>query len=647
MNGQKHYGYMGKTLRVNLTSGEVKTVEYNDQFRKWLGGSGLAVKILYEELPDWVTPFDPRNLLIFSSGALMGTLAPGACKMNISTLGPMTGGWATGSSDSYVGMELKHAGYDSVIVEGRAHKPVYLYITDQGVELRDAAHLWGKDTWETLDILRGELEDPRLHIISIGPAGENLVRGACVIQDRGRAFGRCGTGAVMGSKNLKAVICKGSRAIEVAQPQRFIEKVNECRMRMKACSTYDAMNKYGTLSALNNKQKICGIPYRNFQDSRLPDELAEKINPLQLIDKYQVAPSSFPGCVLCCGRHVTVTEGPYKGLTTEMNQWEVMGAIMGKLGIETREFMLAINAYCNRMGVDVDLVGGVLGWAMECFERGILTKDDLDGLELHWGDEAAVFELTRKLCYRQGCGNLLAEGCARAAELTGRGSEYYAMHIKKQDLYELLKSSNGWCLGTATSTRGGGHTTGAPNCEQNGMEMDNEMSMKLLGMPSKLAQDPETFEGKPQIVYYFEILSRMCNTLGVCYHNSAWYDISFVNVADLAELVSAATGEEFTEDDLKEIAMRQLNMEKAFNLRFTNFARKDDMPTQRDMKEPVASGSRKGWKIDEDKYNAMLDEYYDLHGWERETSYPTRKTLEWYGLAEAARDLERIGKLGK
>lgn len=635
----------GKTLRINLTNGWTKIEDYSALFDSYMGH--YAPRILYDQLLDGTTPFDPRNIVILSCGALMGTLAPGSCKMSMSTLSPVTGGWGTGSSDSHVGLAMKATGFDNLIMEGRAPKPSYLYLTEAGVEIRDAAFLWGKTTWETLDLLRSELDDPQLHVLSIGPAGENLSRNACVIQDRNRAFGRCGTGAVLGSKNIKAIVCKGSRPVRVADPERFFKRVQALREVMLASDTYKKMSQYGTLSCFERKQEICGIPYMNFQQCRIPDEYASRMNPMKLVDKYQTSRQGFPGCVLCCGREVTITEGKYKGVHANMNQWEIMGAIMGKCRVLNPEFMIVVSMRCNQMGIDVDVVGGAVAWAMECFERGILTKEDTGGLEIRWGDEEMILKLIDMMSYREGFGDLLAEGSARAAERLGRGSEYYAIHMKKQDLYEMPRSSNAWCLGATTSTRGGGHTTGTPGYEQNAKGMDNDACLRLFGMTAQEVQDPESYEGKAKLVYYMESLHRMCNSLGVCNFNTAHWDITFANMDDLAELTSAAIGHEVTPQMMEDAAMRQLNLEKALNLRFTHFDRRDDYPPEREMREAIPTGARKGWRIDRKKYGVMLDEYYKMHDWDPATSYPTRKALERYGLGAIADDLERIGKLGK
>ncbi len=637
------YSYGGSILRINLSTGAVSREPTSRYAEEWIGSSGIAVKVLYDELRSWVTPYDPSNRLIFGAGALAGTTAPGASKLNAAALGPMTGGWASSCSDSYVGGQLKYAGYDSIILEGRAHKPVYIWICDDHVELRDAAHLWGKTTWETLSTLREGFQDSTLHAISIGPAGENLARGACIIQDRNRAFGRCGIGAVMGSKNLKAIVAKGTGSIEVADPALFMETVAKVRKMFARANIREKFRKYGTLFCLPRKQEVCGLSYKNFQECSLPEGMVEAIDPNRSIDKYQVSHQSFPGCVLGCGRHVYITDGPWAGLKTEACQHEVVGTLQTRLAIWEPTFMFKANSLCNQMGLDVDAAGGAIGWAMECFQRGIIDERDTGGIKLDWGDAETALQLIEMISWRKGFGDLLAEGCARASDILGRDSSYYALNIKGQDLYEPCRGSNGWMLGTVTSTRGGGHTSGAIVLETT-PGLDPAKALEVYGV--KNIDNPLEYEGKAQAVTYMEAVSRIANCLGICLYSTTCLDVEQTDLLQMAELYSAATGWKTSVNDLKRMAIRQLNLEKALNLKFTDFDRKDDMPTPRDLNEPIPSGNLAGWRIDKEKYNKMLDEYYDLHGWNKKNSFPYRKTLEQLDLGSVADDLERIGKLG-
>jgi len=636
--------YGGQILRINLSNSEVTTEPTLKYAREWMGSSGIAIKILYDELSRWVTPYDPSNKLVFGAGVLQGTTAPGACKMTVSTLGPMSGGWATGASDGHVGGQLKFAGYDLVVISGRAREPVYVWIDDDRVEIRPATHLWGMTTSQTTEAIREELGDSSLYMINIGPAGENLVRGACIIQESRRAFGRCGTGAVMGSKNLKALVARGSGSVHVADPERFLKRVRLVRERAKTAESMPTMQKYGILGILEGKQHNCGICYKNFQETRLPDDLAAAIDPIPTLDRYRIGRTSFPGCLIGCTQVVHFDDGHFAGLTTTNNPWETVGTLQGRLAVRDPQFMFAAHALANDLGVDVDMVGGAIGWAMECFQRGILTEEDTGGLKLEWGDVDLIMELIRSISYREGYGDTLAEGCAHAASLLGRGSEYYAIHIKGQALYEVCRGSMAWALGTVTSTRGAGHTTGAPQMETKD-KIDPVKLARIYGVRPE-DTDPLSYQGKPQLVAYTESLHRAGNCLGICHFNTVWMDLDWVELPDMAELYSAATGWETSVDDLKVLTMKQLNLEKCFNLRHTDFGRMDDMPTPRDLNEPIPTGRLAGFKLDEGEWNRMLDEYYEIHGWDKLTGYPTREVLEGFGLGYVADDLDKMGKLG-
>lgn len=642
MGNKDVYAYAGKILRVNLSNGNISTEPTSRYAREWLGASGIAAKIIYDEVKPWVTPYEPENRLIIGAGALVGTMAPGASRINANSLSPMTGGWGSSNSDSRFGGELKYAGYDSIIIEGKAHTPVYLSIKDDKVAIRDASQLWGKNTWETVDAIRDEHRDDDIHTVSIGPAGENLVRGACIIQDKGRAMGRCGLGAVMGSKNLKAIAVRGTGGIRVAEGARFMKAVDDFRNMIKTKSgTRDLWHRLSTPGILPTKQKVCGIAFKNHQFLCLPEDMFKGINVEAIYAKHKVRNVNYPACAIGCSRYFEVKDGPYAGLKTEGYQWEVFGTIQTKLAIYEPTFAIKVNAYCNQMGIDVDAAGGTIGWAMECYQRGILKESDTDGMKLEWGDAEVVLELIRKMCYREGFGNLLAEGCARAADIIGKGSSYYAINIKGQDLYEPCRGAIGWCLGATTSTRGGGHTTGAP-VHETIPGFNPERGMKIFGIDRN---DPLAYEGKAKLVNFFEDLHRVANSLGICHWNTVYLDLWHLGFPEIAELYSAATGWETSVDELKRMAKRQLNIEKAFNLLHTNFDRKDDYPTPRDMNEPIPTGEVAGWKMDRKSFDALLDEYYELHSWDKETSFPTRKCLEDLDLKYVADDLDKIGKL--
>jgi aldehyde:ferredoxin oxidoreductase len=639
------YAYAGKILRVDLDSGSFTDEPTAKYAKEWLGGSGVAQWIIYNEVKPWATPYSPASRLIFSVGPLVGTLAPGASRMSADSRSPVTLGVGTSNADSFFGGQLKCAGYDHIIFQGRSRKPVYLWIDDDHVKIKDASHLWGSTTWETADAIREELGDHKeIFTVSIGPAGENLVRGACIIQHKGRAMGRCGIGGVMGSKNLKAVAVRGTGAVKVAEPERFMDSVFKIRERYRDCPASNLFQDWGIPAILPPKQELCGVPYRNFQGLQLPDEHYKKLDQVEFVKKYQVRLQGYPACPMPCSRHFRIDDGKYAGLETEGYWFEQLVNFCGKLSVEDPTFAPKMNAYCNQLGIDIDLAAGAIGWAMECYQRGILKETDTDGLKLDWGNAETVLELTRKIACREGFGAILAEGCAKAADIVGRDSERYAMHVKGQDMYEVMRSAIAWALGTCVSTRGGGHTTGAPLCETVAA-MDQKKAFEILGVTT--ANEPLVYEGKAKMVGYFERFHKLCNALGVCHFTTTWLDVALQGFPELAELYSAATGWETTEEYLKKAVTRILNVEKAFNLCHTNFDRKHDFPPRRVLEEPIPTGKFAGFHPTRENWDKMLDEYYEMNNWDMKTSFPTRKCLEDLDLRQIADDLEKIGKLGK
>jgi aldehyde:ferredoxin oxidoreductase len=643
MKGTGTNGYAGNILRVDLSSEDVSCEPTMKYAKEWLGGSGIGQWILYNEVKPWVTPYAPANKLIVGAGPLLGTPGPAASRLSGDSINALTNGVGSSNCDSHFGPGLKFAGYDQIILEGRARKPVYIWITDDHVQIRDATNLWGRTTWETLEAIRHELGDDDVHVLSIGPAGENLVRGACIIQDTGRAMGRCGLGGVMGSKNLKAVAVRGSGGIRLADAERFMRAVDKARDAFDKAPIVTAIRKFGVPVITTNKQAVGGIPYKNFQYLTLPEDLYKSLDNERLNANYRIRNVSFMGCPYGCGRYFFVNDGQYAGLRSEGFQFEQVADFGGKLAVHDPTFIIKLNAYCNQMGMDVDLVAGAIAWAMECYQRGILKPSDADGLKLEWGDAGVILELARKMAYREGFGATLAEGNARAATILGRNSSYYALNLKGQDLYEVIRGCVGWGLGACTSTRGGGHTTGAPASE-NFPKVDEELLQKVYGVAT--ANKPLEYEGKAKLVHYMERLHRVNNSFGVCHLATTWHDASFPGFPELAEMYSAATGLEMTEDDLIRATSRMLNVEKAFNLLRTDLDRKDDYPPARCMEEPIPTGKNAGWKIEKKAWDNLLDEYYEMNNWDKKTSFPTRKCLEDLGLKSIADDLEKIGKLG-
>jgi len=639
------YGYTGKILRVDLSTGDIAIEPTTRYAKKWLGMRGIGQSILYSELKPWVTSYEPANKITVEVGPLTGTLAPASTRYSMSSKNPFTGGVGTTNSCGTFGPELKYAGYDLIVIEGKASTPVYLQIMDDHVELKDASKLWGHTTWETEDLIREELSDEEVQVACIGPAGENLVRGACVIANKNRACGKCGLGGILGSKNLKAIAVRGSGSVAVAQPERFMEAVNDARERIANSPAMQDLGEFGTLSVLRGKNENSSIPYKNFQENSLPEQSLENLDPRLIMDRYRVRKKASMACPVNCSRITRVNHGPYAGLVTEAFQTVTLCDYGGKLAIDYAPALIKVHALCNQLGVDLDASSGAISYAFECYQRGLINENDTDGLKLEWGDYGVVCELIRKLAYREGFGNILAEGCKRASDIIGRDSSYYAMHMKGQDLYETIRTPIGWGFGACVSTRGGGHTTGAPACEPALAvnEKMAELAKKITGIKNV---DPQSYEDKPELVIYFEREQELVHALGLCMFVGTYYDFNLIGIPNLAEFYSAATGWETTEDELINIADRIFNLEKAFNLLHTDLGRKDDFPPERLMKEPIKTGKLAGFALSEEKWNAMLSHYYKLRGWNPDTGFPTRKTLETLDLSDVADALERAGKLG-
>jgi aldehyde:ferredoxin oxidoreductase len=610
----------GQILRINLSKSEIIKDPALGYYKKFLGGRGVNYWLLLNEVAPEVSPFDPSNILAFGTGTLVGTLAPGANRLNVASKNALTGGVGSGSAGGYFAPELRFAGYDHLVFQGKAEKLVYLWIDDGRVEIRDAAHIWGRTTWETEEILREELGDD-IQIVSIGPAGENLVRTACIIVNRSRAVGRCGLGAVMGSKNLKAVAVRGTRSIATKDAARFAQAITELSQKIATSDILKRLNEYGSIEG----SPFNAEPVRNFQDGYPSPESAKKICGKVFHEVYEVNGSSCCfGCPVQCCHSYRVKEGIYAGATTDKLEANTLADFGYRLDLDYAPAVIKAHALCSQYGLDIDNSSSVIAWAFECYEKGIISESDTDGLKLEWGNHQAVMELLGAMTYRAGFGDLLAQGCYRASGIIGRGSRKYCIHVKGQELMEGIRPAKGWALGVIVSERGGTHTRGAPLTDLSG---DN----------------PTAYEGKAQLVVYYERLHAVLDSLGICYLTSNWMDPDLPGPDDYAELFSAATGMEMTADDLMKMGEQIHNLGKLLNIIHAGFRREDDYPPERLVREPIKSGSFVGELLARDKWDLMLDEYYELHGWGRESGWPTRESLESLGLKDGADLLKRGG----
>ncbi len=617
-------GYAGKFLRVNLSTGELRAEPVpEDVKRKFVGGRGFGVKYLYDELPAGVDPLGVQNKLLLLNGPLAGTNAQTVSRWMAVTKSPLTGCFARAVGGADFGAWLKFAGYDFIIIEGKAKKPIYLYITNNSCEIRDAGDLWGLNTEETQRRLC-QMHGEHTRVACIGPAGEKLVRYAVIASER-RTASRCGVGTVMGSKNLKAVAINPERRFEVADPAGFKELVKEQVRFLQADGQYRNFREWGTSNSSQAFNTLGVFPVKNFRAGQ--QDGFEKFSG----KKYREMRRGDFGCYSCsvrCGKKHVVLSGPYSGATSEGPEYESIWAFTGSIDNTDIGATVAADQVCDDFGMDTISTGNTIGFAYELFEKGILTKKDTDGLDLTYGNHSAMITLIEKIGRREGFGDVLAEGIMRAAARIGKGSQEYAMHVKGLELpgYEP-RAAKAHGLNFATSNIGASHCFGYARQE-------------IFGTPVPRAVDRFADEGKGDITAYNQNHVALVEVGIVCTFSASWnwfYPL-------FGKMLSAATGiVEFGDTEyLRTVAERIYNLERVFNIR-EGFRRKDDTLPRRMLTEPLEQrgGPAHGQVVR--KQDPLLDEYYESRGWTRE-GIPTPQKLKALGLDSVVKDVERLIK---
>lgn len=627
----------GKILRVDLTTGSIseeRAEKYEDRF---IGGRGVGAWILFNEMSPETEPLDPESILIFCSAPLAGSAFPGAARLSIESKNCLTGGVNWANVGGYFSAELKHAGWSYIVVEGKSEHPVYLFIHNKRVELREAAHLWGSDVADTENIIRSELNDAGIQAMTIGIAGENLVPMSIAVTNQTRAAASGGIGAIMGSKNLKAVAVRGTGEPPIADPKRFTAIVKKVNAKIARCQLAGALREHGIFLALIVPvNTLCGYPFRNTQDDHYENIETSRIGPSQW-KKTGERRNTCYGCPIQGARDVMeAEEGPYKGLKIGIPENNTFYAFATRLDMRSPSNVLKAFELISRYGLDNDQVAVAISWAFECYEKGILTKADTDGLDLTWGNDDAVIALIRKIAVRDGFGKLLGEGSRKASEVIGKGSDYYCTALKGQDNLDALRALKGWGLGNVVSLRGGRHLDGAP-CTEFFPDIPSEVGEKLFGVST--AYTPTTYEGKGKLVSWFSHFKAAIDSIGACYFTSWWFSPELCGPEEYAEALSAASGREISGEKFMEMGRRIHNVEKAFNTLHADFARKDDYPPLIYMKEPVKTGQFKGELITREGHDKMLDDYYEANGWDTKTSRQYEETLMDLGLDEVAKRL--------
>jgi len=634
----KNFGYTGQILRVNLSTHRIGIEPTDPYVLQALGGRGLGQAILFDELDPSVDPLGPDNKIILSAGPLVGTLAPGASRLSVDFKNVQTGGVGSANVGGHLAPELKYAGFDSVVIEGQARDLVYLVIHDGQVELRDAVHLRGKTTWQVEDTLREQLGDYQLRIASIGPAGENVVKGACLIVDRSRAAGRGGAGAIWGAKKLKAITVRGTNPIHVYNPKAFLGHVEECWRKIQKSCIMELLRAGGTIAMARQSGGW------NHQDEEWISERFARLQWEVFRDNYEIGRLACFNCPVYCRQIFGTQEDPYARTVWDGLEANSIRAFGCSLDIDDPAVIIKAHAICNQLGIDVDFVGATLGWAFESYQRGLLSSDDTEGLELTWGNHEAALKLLEKICFRQGIGRILGDGVKMASEALGRGSEKWALQIKGADLNESnMRFDKAWALGICTATRGGGHLEGAPIVGVIQNQINPELSQKLFGIPD--IGSITSYDNKERVVFYYEKLKAITDAVGMCYLPSQWMGLDLIGPEDYVNLLTSATGVQILPEELMRLGQRIHNIEKAFNTIHANFTREDDFPPYRYMKEEIKSGPYAGEILARDDWDRALGAYYTQQGWDSSTGQQNETILRELGLKQVAVKLKEYEKL--
>jgi aldehyde:ferredoxin oxidoreductase len=619
------FGYMGKILRVNLSDGVISEMSIEPQVAQaYIGGAGFITKILYEEVPPRTDPLGPDNRLVFMTGPVTGTRFPTSGRFAVGAKSPLTGIMVTSTSSGFWGPELKKAGYDGIVLEGRASRPVYLEVLEGAAALRDASDLWGKDAYETQEILKGRIGKRSARVACIGQAGERLAPIACVINDAGRAAGRGGTGAVMGSKNLKAVLCHGTKEIAVAADAFLKEFAKQVNKTVAEDPFAGFFTKWGTAFSMDMGWAAGDVPAKNWQMGLWQGGKGYvKIGGARMADTilHPHAGACY-NCPIHCARWVRIPKGrfAYEGPGPE---YETLGAFGSMLLIDDLEALAWVGEMCNRYGLDTISAGCTIAWAMEAFEKGAITREDTGGIDLSWGNVDAVIEIVDQMGRMEGFGALLAQGSRKASQTVGKGSQEYAIQVKGLEVpMHDPRCYFSLAVNYATGTRGACHVQGgsytvemAIISPEAGLKYkQGRHDKKNKGLAAKVAQD----------------MSAVYNSTALC---------MFVGMglqpSHFAMLLGVTAAQFHNAQSVLQAGERIVNLQRAFACR--EGIRREDDTLPRRLLTPLPEGGAAG-KAPDLEY--QLNEYYQLRGWDPD-GVPSRERLTALGLGHVADELHR------
>jgi len=616
-------GYNGKILRVDLSRSATSVDEPGEEFyRRYIGGRGLVSYFLLKELKGGEDALGPENKLIFATGALTGVPVAGSGRNSVGAKSPLTDGYGDAEVGGYWGAELKHAGYDAIIIEGKAEKPAYLWIEDGKVEIRDAQHLWGKTTAECEKLIRKELGDRGVRIAQIGVAGENQVRYACVVNDISHAAGRTGMGAVMGSKQLRAIAVRGRQKVALADEKTFSALARQIRDWLKINRSAVDLSQNGTAGGLMALNTDGGLPTRNFQQGVF--EGAEKISAATINENILVGRRGCYSCPIRCKPEVAVKE-PYNVAPIYGGpEYETLAALGSNCGIDNLEAVAKGNELCSAYGLDTISTGASIAFAMECFEQGILTEKDTDGLKLNFGNAEAMVQLVGMIARKEGLGKVLADGVARAASVFGQGAEEFAMHVKGQEIpMHEPRFKPGLGVGYTISPTGADH---CHNVHDSGYTKRIPGAMRSMGILAPLPGQ-ELSPDKVRLLVYGSLWEHTLNCLVFC---------NFIPItpSQVTDLVKGITGWDTTVWELMKAGERCVAMARTLDIRAGTTKKDDYLP--RRFFTPLPSGPLEGVGIKEEELRQAIDTYYGMMGWDKESGAPTAAKLQELGIGWVA-----------
>ncbi|MFQ6088760.1 MAG: aldehyde ferredoxin oxidoreductase family protein [Candidatus Methanofastidiosia archaeon] len=609
----------GKILKINLTRREVKKDVFPKMLKKmYLGGRGINLRILYKNLNAKINPLSEENVLIVSPGLFVGLrpIIPSSCRVHISAKSPLTGIIGSSNAGGYFGSELKSAGIETIVIYGKSKKPVYIWIENGNAQILDASELWGMDTLQTGEMIKKELGDSKIKTMTIGPAGENLVKFACIMAGMHNAAGRTGLGAVMGSKNLKPIAVRGKNPVKIEN-----KNLNEIKTTIRNLTKKILESpKYKCISTLGGSGSISWDNEMGILSTKNYDEpVFEKIKKIrgESFTKYIKKFESCFGCPVHCKATLTLKDSSFVLPTCPRPEEESIAALGPKCGNGNLESIIYMNNLCTLYGLDTMTTGSVLAFAMDCYEKGIISREETDDISLEWGNYESMIVMIRKIVFREGFGSVLGEGVKRACEIIGKGCEKYAYHVKGLEIacYDP-RGLMATALGYAVSYRGGDFTSVYPNAEYS---YDPETAKKFFG--TKKAVDRFSTEGKALIVKRSSSVCAVLDCLGIC-KIPIFLLLSPDDFADLAKIISLVIQQKMDEGELLKIGERIINIERLFNVR-EGITKKDDKLPEKFVKEPLLKGPAKGNVV---RLGPMLDEFYKIMGWD-ENGIPTNSKI--------------------